>query len=252
VNKVIGNVNEVLHRIKVKLYPNYLSGASGVYIAKTHNEAVLSVEDVCAAAKNRGGFTGSYDDLVKDVKVFFEEAAYQLTDGFAVNTGWFSLHPKVGGTFSKTGKSLDTKKHKVDFSFRPMDRLWELADNIEVEIEGVANTSGFIDSILDVRSGELNRILSPGGALVITGSKIKLAGDHPDVGIWFYQDIPNTQPVKVTENLSENSSIKLIAAIPALQQGSLWRLQIVTQFTNGSLLLKTPRIIEFPTELTIV
>jgi hypothetical protein len=47
----------------------------------------LSIEAVCAALKNRGGFTGNYDDLVKHVKQFFDAAAYQLCDGFAESRG---------------------------------------------------------------------------------------------------------------------------------------------------------------------
>jgi len=32
---IINNVTEVLHRIRVKLYPNYLPTAEGAYIART-------------------------------------------------------------------------------------------------------------------------------------------------------------------------------------------------------------------------
>ncbi|MDR2796795.1 MAG: DUF4469 domain-containing protein [Treponema sp.] len=65
---IINPVNEVLHRIRVNLYPNYLPKAEGVYIARTDNETSLSIEEVCAAFKNRGGFTGNYGDLVEYVK----------------------------------------------------------------------------------------------------------------------------------------------------------------------------------------
>jgi hypothetical protein len=95
---IINNINEVLHKIKVKLYPNYLPGVEGQYIAKTNSEASLSIEQVCAALKNRGGFTGRYDELVDCVQEFFDEAAYQLADGFAVSMKYFSIHPNVGGT----------------------------------------------------------------------------------------------------------------------------------------------------------
>ena len=81
---IINDINEVMHKIRVKLYPNYLPQVEGKYIARTANEAVLSVEQVCAALKNRGGFTGNYEELVECVRKFFNEAAYQLCDGFAV------------------------------------------------------------------------------------------------------------------------------------------------------------------------
>jgi hypothetical protein len=90
----------------------------GQYIARTNNEASLTIEQVCAALKNRGGFTGSYDDLIEYIRQFFDEAAYQLCDGFAVNMRYFSVHPNVGGTFNSVNDGHDTKKHPITFRFR--------------------------------------------------------------------------------------------------------------------------------------
>jgi hypothetical protein len=36
---IINNVTEVLHRIRAKLYPNYLHGVDGAFIARTDDEA---------------------------------------------------------------------------------------------------------------------------------------------------------------------------------------------------------------------
>jgi hypothetical protein len=94
------NIDDVLHRIRVKLYPNYLPNTEGRYVAKTDNEALLNVERVCAAMKNRGGFLGSYENLIENIKPFFDECAYQLCDGFALNLGYYSVHPNIGGTFT--------------------------------------------------------------------------------------------------------------------------------------------------------
>jgi hypothetical protein len=251
VSNVFSNANEVLHRIKVKLYLNYLPDVSGAYIARTNNEAILSIEEICAAAKNRSGFIGSYQDMVRTVKSFFDEAAYQLADGYAVNTGWFSLYPKIGGTFAKASEGIDPRKNKVTFAFRSLDRLRELAEKIAVEIEGVANNTGYVDEILDVCTGRVNEVLTPGGMLAISGNKIKIAGDHQDVDLWFYKDIPNFKPVKVTENLGANGPNKIIAAIPGLKKGPSWRIRIVTQYTSGPVRLKTPRVLEYPIELTV-
>jgi hypothetical protein len=56
----------------------------GALIARTDDEASLNIEEVCAAGKGRGGYTGSYDDFVEHVRQFFDEAACQLCDGFAM------------------------------------------------------------------------------------------------------------------------------------------------------------------------
>jgi hypothetical protein len=126
---IINNANKVLHRIRAKLYPNYLHNVEGAYIARTDNEASLFIEQVYAAMKNRSGYTGSYEDAVEHVKLFFDEAAYQLCDGFSVNTGYYSLHPRISGTWESSAK------HPVRFSFRALKPLRDLASHIEVLIE---------------------------------------------------------------------------------------------------------------------
>ena len=93
------SVKEVLHKIHVRLYPSNLPQAHGALFARTDSEAVLSVEDVAKELKTRGGFTGNYQDLIAHSRQFLDEMIYQLCDGFAVNLGYFSIHPVVGGFF---------------------------------------------------------------------------------------------------------------------------------------------------------
>ncbi len=52
----IYQVKEKMHKMRAKLYPSYLPGTEGKYIARTANEASVSIEDICASMKNRGGF----------------------------------------------------------------------------------------------------------------------------------------------------------------------------------------------------
>jgi hypothetical protein len=247
---VINAVNEVLHRIRVKLYPNYLTHVEGAYIARTDNEASLSIGEVCAALKNRGGFTGSYDDLVEHVKQFFDEAAYQLCDGFAVNTGYFSVHPNVGGTFDKVTEGRDTGKHPVTFRFRTRAPLRALAERIVVEVEGLADVAGYIDEFTDITTETVNDALTPGGMFSVAGHKIKIAGEAAETGVYFIPAAGAGAAVKVGGHLAENTASKVIGVIPALEAGK-WKLEIRTQYSGGSSLLKEPRSVEFKGELTV-
>jgi hypothetical protein len=244
---IIDPASEVLHRIRVKLYPNRLSNVEGAYIARADNEASLSIEDVCAALKSRGGFTGDYDDVVEHVKRFFDEAAYQLCDGFAVNAGYFSIHPNVGGTFDSAVRgrvSREARKHPITFRFRALAPLRALADRIAVEVEGVADASGRIGELLDITTGSANGALTPGGIFVITGRKIKVTGENPDVGVYFASAEDAGLRVKVAGRLAENTASKVAGIVPALDAGE-WKAEIKTQFSGyGSKGLKEPRVIE--------
>ncbi|MDR2793070.1 MAG: DUF4469 domain-containing protein [Treponema sp.] len=247
---IIDPVNETLHRIRVRLVPNNLIGVEGAYIAFTINEACLGIEDVCASLKNRGGFTGNYDDLVEYVKQFFNEAAYLLCDGFAVNTGYFSIHPNVGGGFDNVTEGHDRRKHPVTFRFRTRAPLRALTGHIAVEVEGIADVQGYIDKVADVNTGAVNETLTPGGLFSISGHKIKVAGDKPDVGVYFVPAADAVQKVKVTGNLAENTASKLIGVIPALTVGT-WTVEIKTQYSRGGTFLKEPRTVVFRSALIV-
>jgi hypothetical protein len=247
---IINNENEVLHRVRVKLYHNYLPKVEGLYVARTDNEATLTIDEVCAALKNRGGFTGNYNDLKEYVGQFFDEAAYQLCDGFAVNMGYFSIHPNVGGTFDKVTEGHDTGKHPISFHFRTRAPLRALTEHIVVEVEGLADVSGYIDEFIDVSTEAVNETLTPGGQFIVSGHKIKVVGDKPEVGVYFVSVADPSQRVKVAGHLAENAVSKVIGIIPALSAG-VWKLEIVTQYTTGSAFLKDPRTLTFAGDLTV-
>jgi hypothetical protein len=239
---IINNVIEVLHRIRVKLYPNYFPNVEGAYIARTDSEATLTIEQVCATLKNRGGYGGDYEDLVEAVRQFFDELAYQLCDGFAVNTGYFSIHPNVGGTFNAVTDIHDHKKHPVTFRYRTNLKLRKLIEFIGVDIVGIADVSGWIDEFLDTDEDSVNSHYKPGDQFVLHGHKIKIAGDDPELGVYFVP-VDNPGAALKAKRIAENSATKIIGIAP--QTGLAHnRIEVRTRYAgSGTTLLKAPRVI---------
>ncbi|MDR1252598.1 MAG: DUF4469 domain-containing protein [Treponema sp.] len=248
---VIDDVPEVLHRIRARLYPNYLTTVEGAYVARTDDEAALSIEKVCAAMKNRGGFTGEYEDAVEYNRLFMREAAYQLCDGFSVNFGgFFTVRPRIGGAFKNAVEPWDRDKHPVRFSFHTLKALRDITQHIEVVIEGVHDGSGYIAEFTDVSTEAENESLTPGGMFVIEGHKLKIAGTHVDNGVYFVLASNPVYREKVDEHYAENMPGKIIGKIPNLAAGG-WKLRIITQFAAGGAFTKDPRTIDFAPILTV-
>jgi len=236
----IKSIDDVLHRIRVKLYPNYLPNVEGRYMAKTDNEAHLSVEQICAAMKNRGGFLGSYENLIENIKQFLDECAYQLCDGFALNLWYYSIHPNIGGTFNSEKEAHDPKKNPVSFRFGIRQPLRSLVKHISVDITGVADGNAFIDEFIDRDEDSVNGVFTPGNMFCINGNKIKLAGEDPGCGIFFVPVEDPSKAVKVTR-IGENNSSTVTGIVPGTNY-QFNRVEIRTQFTgSASTLLKTPR-----------
>ena len=82
------------------LYPNYLSGRAKTNNTHESGNGSLSIEDICMSLVMRGGFTEKYKDLLKHVRQFLNEVTYQLNDGYAINTGYFFLHPNIYENFN--------------------------------------------------------------------------------------------------------------------------------------------------------
>jgi hypothetical protein len=239
---LINNEIEVLHRIRVRLYPNYLPEVEGAYIARTDNEALLSIEQVCAAMTNSGGFTGDYEDLAVYIRQFFDEAAYLLCDGYAINMRYFSLHPNVGGTFNSVNEPYDSKKHPVTFRFRTRSALRRLVKHIAIDIEGLANCSSWIDEFIDTDKDSTNTLYAPGNQFVLLGNKIRVEGDDPACGVYFVPVVDPSKAVKVTR-IAENNPSKIIGIAPKTQY-KYNKIEIRTQFESSYIkFLKKVRVI---------
>ena len=194
---VVNNFTAVLHRIRVKLYPNYLPHVEGAYLAKTSSEDVLSIEDICTSMIGRGGYSGKHEELVRIVKQYFNESAYQLCDGYAVNTGFYSIHPNIGGTFDSPNDVPDLKKNPVDFRFRIRGPLRSLIQHIRVDIAGIADGNAYIHEFIDTDEQSTNDLFVPGDLFCLYGNKIKIAGDNKDCGLYFVSDNKEAVAVKV-------------------------------------------------------
>ena len=245
---VINEITEVLHKIEAKLYPNYLGKGEGAYVARAKAEAPLSIPDVCAAAKNRGGFSGQYEDLVEHSHIFINELIYQLLDGFSVQLGGFcSLHTRISGTYHGANDHIGAENLHV--AFHTLRHLKELLLKVKIENEGLAGDGAYIDEIIDIHTESLNSALTPGNMVHILGNKIKVEGTDPACGVWFVNQADQSR-TPITEHLGINRGTELFGLIPALAAGT-YKLEVVTQFSHSSTVLKAPRTIAAEPVLTV-
>ena len=121
--------------------------------------------------------------------------------------------------------------------------LRDLRNNIEVILDGYADTQGYIAEFIDVEAEASNTVFVPGDQFVITGHKIKVAGDDPAGGVYLVPVDPPNAGIKV-KRLAENTSTKIIGIVPESTGCIFNRVEIRTQFAgSANTFLKAPRII---------
>jgi hypothetical protein len=242
-------LRNVLHVIRAWLYPNYLEHG-GKYIARVKTEKTLTVEQVCTEAVTRGGSDLNYDTMVEAVNAYFDEAFYQLADGFSIENDFYTLRLKIGGTVDHPNGKIDPAKNKVEITFRKRKALDDTLSHVTVEIEGVAENTAYIAEALDVASGTIDERLTPGSVIVVLGSRIKVEGDDPSCGLYLV-NAADGAAIKVTGNFVENHASRLAAQLPALAAGT-YRVRVVTRYSGGNTLLKEARQIDYNVDFTVL
>jgi hypothetical protein len=229
----------ITHEIDAYLYPIYLPGiAEGRFLARTKSGTPLSVENVCAAAVERGGVTMGYADMVRAVKAYLDEAAYQLIDGFALENGYIGIYPKISGTFAAPHDHIDPKANRIEFGFRALKPLRDLASRVQIHLRGLADAAGHIFQVEDIVSGSINHLLTPNDDVVISGDKIEVAGEDPSCGVYVFNA---TEELKISHVFIKNTPSEVIARLPASLSVGSYRIKVRTQFTRKNVFLKQPR-----------
>lgn len=240
----------VLHKIKAYLYDNVLTKDNpNDFIARTLSERSLNVKQICEVAVTRGGADVSAAAMEHAIELFLKEMAYQLCDGFSVNTGYFTASTQIRGVFDSPTETFNPQKHNILFQFNQGEKLRSQIANIEVAILGVAEAGAAILQVKDVKSGTVNDLLTPNRNLKIAGSKIKVVGDNPAIGIYFTNTDTGLRTAVDETDIVVNNPSELIVVIPDLEAG-MYTVEVVTQYTVGTL-LKEPRTAIFDKPLNV-
>lgn len=243
-------MSKTRHTIKAYLYDNLLTPDPNDFVARVSSERSLSVADICHSAATRGGADVSDAAMSHAVELFLKEMAYRLCDGFAVNTGYFTAVPVVRGVFLNPNETFDPQRHTLQFQFTQGELMRREIEDVEVKIMGVAETGLYIGQVEDMKSRTVNEVLTPGFNLRVTGTKLRVVGDKPGVGIFFRETATNTA-TKVDEgDIVVNNPSELMIIIPALPAGT-YQLEVTTQYSTGNKLLKEVRSAVFDRPLTV-
>jgi hypothetical protein len=240
----------ILHRIKAHLYDNVLTKDDlHDYIARVASERTLNIKQVCEAAVSRGGADIPAPAMEHAVELWFKEMAYQLCDGFSINTGYFIVRALIRGVFHSIKEQFNPNKHSILFAFFQGPELRKELSSVEIEIEGLAEAAFYILQVTDVKTGSVDDLLTPNRNLRVSGDKLKIAGDNEANGIYFTNQATGERTEVDTSDIVDNNPSELLIVTPALAAGT-YKLEITTQF-SGSHPLKEPRTTVFDKVLTV-
>lgn len=237
------------HSIKVYLYDNLLTPETTDLAARVASEKTLDIRAICRASAERGKADITPEAMEHAVDLFLKEMAYQLCDGFSVNTGWFTVTPTIRGVFRSPTETFDPQHHHVLMQFNQGDLMRREIGNVEVEVLGQADASLTILQVKDKKTGKVNDEITPGHVIRVLGTKMKITGDKPEVGVSLVKVSDDSITKIGMDDLVVNNPSELLILLPTLAAGK-YRLQVVTQY-SGAKNLKEARKAVFNQELTV-
>lgn len=224
--------------LKYSLTENQLTPRPDDFMAQTVQVRYYTIEEIADLMLNRGTLL-TKADILAVLEVYHTELADIVAKGDGANTPIVHIAPAIGGVFESINDGFDSLRHKIRLNINAGVLLREAQKKIRVEKVAATEHTPVITQVLDVKSGTINDLLTPGRNLKISGNKVKIAGDSARNGI-FFVDVNTGTRVKVDESdIVTNNPSELIVIVPELAAGN-YKVEVTTQY-SGSSTLKEPR-----------
>ena len=186
-------------------------------------------------------------DILAVLNLFEETVAGILADGNTVTTPLFNTSFSISGVFEGAMDTFDPSRHKLNINLTKGTMLRDAEKRVKLEKTTAVAPMPLIQEVKDSISGSYNSKLTPGGVIELRGNTLKIDGDKPECGLWFvFEDGTETKSAVIIENKPS----RIIALIPNLVVGE-YNVKIVTQYSTGGSVLKTPKTYVFTKTLIV-
>lgn len=234
----------------VELYDLTLTPRKDDRFGRVVNTKNLNEDDLVAQAVARRTDLNA-NTLKASMEILKEIATEQLANGATVRfgLGYFSL--VVNGVFIGDNARWDASQHSLSVNAVATADVRARVNSASVDVRGMAASGLAVNSVTDVATGNVNSTLTRGGGMNITGSRIKIEGDNPAVGLSLINQATGESIAIPKTSLLANDPSKICAIVPANLAAGDYKLSICTQFSNAGTKLNDPRTYIFDYILTV-
>ncbi|MDR2627307.1 MAG: DUF4469 domain-containing protein [Dysgonamonadaceae bacterium] len=232
-----------LFKVFVSLYELLITARKDDRSGRVVSTGSLKIDDLISIAVIRRSDINPVT-MKASYEILKEVALEEVCGAKQVEFGLSHYSLGVNGIFIGDHPVWSKEEHNLYLHSTATAEARNAVKAIEAEVLGMASTGTYINTLVDVVSGEINSILTPGGAVNLTGTKIKIAGDIPGTGLHLTEVNEGTTVDIPTTSIAINEPSKLTFIVPSDLPAGDYRLSIVTQFSSNAL-LKEPRTYVF-------
>ena len=234
--------------LKYSLRENLLTPAPDDYMAQVTDVRSYTLDEIIDLMMDKGT-TLTRADVAATLQVYGEVCSSLIKDGAALNTPLMNTSMSISGVFDGANDSFDKKRHTVNLNITAGILLRDVLPKIKCEKTEAASTDPYITEVADIVSGKVNEVLTKGGVVQLTGSRLKFKADDTAQGIFFVPETGN--PVRASV-IAENKPARLMAIIPADLPAGTYYIEVRSKHSGGGKPLKAVKAGRFAKPLTVV
>jgi hypothetical protein len=189
--------------------------------------------------------------LRSSLDILKEIATEELANGASVYFGLGYFNLLVNGVFIGDHAKWNPEVNSLHVRAIPSVELRDVVKGIHVDVRGMAQSGLVINTVVDVASGEEGTRLTPGGGVNLTGARIRVAGDSPEIGIRLTNQIGGEVTVIPATSILVNEPSKVSFIVPADLLLGEYQLSLTTQYSHSAGFLKEPRTYVYPYLLSV-
>ena len=233
--------------LKYSLRENLLTPAPDDYMAQVADVRSYTLDEIIDLMMDKGT-TLTRADVAATLQVYGEVCSSLIKDGAALNTPLMNTALSISGVFNGANDSFDKKRHTVNLNLTAGTLLRDAVTKVKCEKTEAASTDPYITEVADIVSGKVNEVLTKGGVVQLTGSRLKFKTDDTAQGIFFVPETGN--PVRASV-IAENKPARVMAIIPADLPAGTYYIEVRTKLAEGGKALKNLKTGRFAKALTV-
>ena len=216
--------------LKYSLRENLLTPAPDDYMAQVTDVRSYTLDEIIDLMVDKGT-TLTRADVAATLQVYSEVCASLIKDGSALNTPLMNTALSISGVFNGANDTFDKKRHTVNLNISAGTLLRDAITKVKCEKTESASTDPYITEVADIVSGKVNEVLTKGGVVQITGSRLKFDAKDAAQGIFF---VPETGEAARAAVIAENKPARLMAIIPADLAAGTYYVEVRTKILEGN------------------
>ena len=234
--------------LKYSLRENLLTPAPDDYMAQAADVRSYTLDEIIDLMMEKGT-TLTRADVAATLQVYGEVVSAIIKDGSAVNTPLMNTSMSISGVFDGANDSFDKKRHTVNLNITAGTLLRDAVTKVKCEKTEGVSTDPYITEVADIVSGKVNEVLTKGGVVQLTGSRLKFDAKDTAQGIFF---VPETGEAVRATVIAENKPARLMAIIPADLAAGTYYIEVRSKHSGGGKPLKAVKAGRFAKPLTVV